>query len=176
MNSRPAAQIVHASSLGIALENATCLVERQDSEDPDDSSSDYESSVYSHSTTSYSSSKSRQKRNKTRRHSRKRSRKGKSWHCEKELAHQLNQFHLKTMMVWQTLRPITDLSLKARHTFEMAKSTKNDKLGSLCIILMAELMIFTCKRLPRMIQPIGIFINSLWNYLISVFLLIVDSK
>lgn len=71
--SRPAAQIVPNSSLGVALGKIARM--SKDPEDPSDpTSSEYESSIYSRSTRSYSSSRSRHKRRHgSKRRSRKRS-------------------------------------------------------------------------------------------------------
>ena len=74
--SRPAAQIIPNSSLGIALGNvARVSKDPGDSDDPSDTSSEYESSVYSTatSTRSYSTSDSRSKRRHQRHHHRSKS-------------------------------------------------------------------------------------------------------
>jgi hypothetical protein len=66
--SRPAAQIVPDSSLGVALGNVARMAEDPDSSDPDESSSDFESSIHSMSTRSYSSSRSRRRRHRRSKH------------------------------------------------------------------------------------------------------------
>jgi hypothetical protein len=73
--SKPAAQIVPDSSLGVALGNLAKLNKDPGDSGPSDDSSDYESSIYSRSTRSYSSSRSRRKR---RRNSKRRSSKRRS--------------------------------------------------------------------------------------------------